>query len=118
MPPNSRRNTPFQIDLGPVNAFEDAIFLETGGGARLSKLHSRLFELAAIPSEPDFPFLPHCTVAHFTGVSSTANAVAAISPFRSASLGTLQITEVEIVTMNAAEPYPALESYAVIPLGK
>ena len=111
-------SAPFQIDLGPVNAFEDAVFLETGGGARLSKLHSRLFELAAIPSEPDFPFLPHCTVAHFTGVSSTANAVAAISPFRTASLGTLQITEVEIVTMNAAEPYPALESYAVIPLGK
>ncbi len=111
-------SSPFQITLGPVNAFEDAVFLETGGGARLSKLHSRLFELAAIPSEPDYPFLPHCTLAHFTGISSTAGAVAALAPFRSAPLGTLQVTEVEIVTMDAAEPYPVLESYAVVPLGK
>ncbi|MCA9861511.1 MAG: 2'-5' RNA ligase family protein [Thermomicrobiales bacterium] len=110
--------SPFQIELGPVNAFEDAIFLEIGGGARLSKLHNRLFELAAIPSEPDFPYLPHCTLAHFTGVSSTAGAVAALTPFRSVSFGALEVTEVEIVTMNAAESYPILESYAVIPLGR
>ena len=109
---------PFQITLGPVNAFEDAVFLESGGGSRLEKLHSRLFELAAIPSEPDYPYLPHCTVAHFTGVSSAASAVTALSPFRTTPLGALQVTEVEIVTMDAAEPYPVLESYAVIPLGK
>lgn len=111
-------SAPFKIALGPVNAFEDAVFLETGGGARLTRLHNRLFELAAIPTEPDYPYLGHCTVAHFTGVSSTASAVAAISPFRSAPLGTLQITEVEIVTMDPSEPYPELETYAVIPLGK
>jgi 2'-5' RNA ligase len=111
-------SSPFQITLGPVNAFEDAVFLETGGGARLSRLHSRLFELAAIPSEPDYPYLPHCTLAHFTGVSSTASAVAALAPFRSGPLGTLHVTEVEVVTMDAAEPYPVLETYAVIPLGK
>lgn len=111
-------SSPFEIALGPVNAFEDAVFLETGGGARLTKLHNRLFELAAIPSEPDYPYLPHCTVAHFTGLSSTESAVAAISEFRSGPLGMFKVTEVEIVTMDAAVPYPALESYAVIPLGK
>lgn len=109
---------PFEIALGPVNAFEDAVFLETGGGARLSKLHSRLFELAAIPSEPDFSYLPHCTLAHFTGIASTASAVAALTPFRSEPLGVLRVTEVEIVTMDATETYPTLESYAVIPLGR
>lgn len=110
--------SPFQIALGPVNAFEDAVFLETGGGVRLTRLQGRLFELAAIAGEPEYPYLPHCTVAHFTGISSTASAVAALSPFRSAPLGTLQVTEVEIVTMDAREPYPELESYAVIPLGR
>lgn len=109
---------PFQISLGPANAFEDAVFLETGGGSRLSRLHSRLFELAAVQREPDYLYLPHCTVAHFTGPASAANAVAAIAPFRSGSLGSLQVTEVEIVTMNADEPYPELDSFAVIPLGK
>ena len=110
--------SPFQIEVGPVNAFEDAVFLETGGGARLTRLHNRLFELAAIPFEPDYPYLPHCTVAHFTGVSSTASAAEALSPFRTSALGRLQVTEVEIVTMNADDAYPELESYAVIPLGK
>lgn len=108
---------PFEITLGPVNAFEDAVFVETGGGGRLSKLHSRLFELAAIPSEPDYPYLPHCTLAHFTGVSSTASAVAALTPFRTESFGAMRVTEVEIVTMDAGETYPTLETYAVIPLG-
>ena len=107
----------FEISLGPVNAFEDAVFLEIGGGTRLSRLHSRLFELAAIPSEPEFSYLPHCTLAHFTGISSTAAAAAALAPFRSVVLGKLQVTEVEIVTIDAAEAYPNLESYAVIPLG-
>ena len=111
-------SSPFEISLGPVNAFEDAVFLETGGGASLDKLHNRLFELAAIPSEPDYSYLPHCTVAHFTGISSTESAVAALSPFRSGTLGTLKVTEIEIVTMDATEPYPDLVSYAVIPLGK
>jgi 2'-5' RNA ligase len=110
--------SPFQITLGPVNAFEDAVFLETGGGTRLSKLHSRLYELAAIPIEPDYPYLPHCTVAHFTGVASAASAVTALSPFRTAPLGTLHVTEVEIVTMDAANPYPIFESFAVVPLGR
>ena len=109
---------PFEIALGPVNAFEDAVFLETGGGTHLNKLHNRLFELAAIPVEPDYSFLPHCTVAHFSGVSSTASATEALSPFRASALGRLQVTEVEIVTMNPEEAYPALETYAVIPLGK
>lgn len=110
--------SPFQISIGPVNAFEDAVFLETGSGARLKRLHNRLFELAAIPSEPDYPFLPHCTVAHFTEVTSTARATEALTPFRTSPLGTLQVTEVEIVTMSAEEAYPELETYAVIPLGR
>lgn len=109
--------SPFELQLGPVNAFEDAVFLETGGGVKLNRLHNRLFELAAIPNEPDYPYLPHCTVAHFTGVSSVASAVAAITPFRTTPLGRLQVTEVEIVTMDAAEAYPVLQTYAVIPLG-
>ena len=109
---------PFEIQLGPANAFEDAVFLEVGAGARLDKLHSRLFELAAIPREPDYPYLPHCTLAHFTGTSSTSLAVAALDPYRSQPLGTLAVTEIEIVTMAPGEPYPELQSYAVIPLGK
>ncbi|MFT4037583.1 MAG: 2'-5' RNA ligase family protein [Thermomicrobiales bacterium] len=108
---------PFEITLGPVNAFEDAIFLEVGGGSRVGKLHSRLFELAAIPQEPAFAFLPHCTLAHFTGAMSPTAAAAALQPFRSEPLGRIQVTEVEIVTMEASEAYPEMENFAVIPLG-
>lgn len=108
---------PFEITLGPVNAFEDAMFLEVGGGSRVGKLHSRLFELAAIPQEPAYAFLPHCTLAHFTGAMSPDAVSAALQPFRTEPLGRLQITEVEIVTMDASEAYPQLENFAAIPLG-
>lgn len=107
---------PIALLLGGTNAFQDAVFLEVDGGHLLSRLHARLFELAAIPRVPEYAYLPHCTVAHFAGETPAREAEAAVAPWRNRHFGELVVTEIEIVTLSPLEPYPALESYAVIPL--
>lgn len=108
---------PIALTLGGANAFHDAVFLEVGGAHVLSRLHERLFELAAIPQVPEYPYLPHCTIAHFVDSSPAREAQAVISPWRGQHFGELLVTEIEIVTFSAGEAYPDLETYAAIPLG-
>lgn len=108
---------PFPVTIGGANAFSDAVFLEVHGGGRVGRLHTRLFDLAAIPAVPKFPYLPHATVAHFLGGSPARDAAAAIAPWRNQVFGEFTVAEVEIVTLDSNEPYPPLESYAAIPLG-
>ncbi|MCC7023795.1 MAG: 2'-5' RNA ligase family protein [Thermomicrobiales bacterium] len=106
----------FAISLGPANSFEDAVFLEVGGGEAVARLHEKLFDLAAIPVAPAFSYLPHCTVAHYDGTASPAEAIAAIEPWRARIFDSFRVSEVEIVTFDPALAYPDLETYAVIPL--
>ena len=107
---------PVTISLGGVNSFEDAVFLEVHPSTPLARMHERLFDLAAIPRAPTFPYLPHCTIAHYDGNIRVPEAISALEPWRGAICGELEITEVEIVTIDPSQPYPELESYAVIPL--
>jgi 2'-5' RNA ligase len=108
---------PLTVTLGGANAFHDAVFLEIGGAEIFAQLHARLFELAAIPAIPAFPYLPHCTIAHFDGAASPAEAARVLEPWRTEIFGAFTLAEVEVVTLDPTEPYPHLESYAVIPLG-
>ncbi len=108
--------SPFTVTMGGLNAFQDAIFLEVGGGESLAQLHARLFELAAVPGIHDFTYIPHATIAHFDGTASHAAALAMIAPWRRQKLGELVIDEIEVVLIDPGQPYPELESFAVIPL--
>jgi 2'-5' RNA ligase len=105
------------VTLGGVNSFQDAVFLDVRGGAPLSRLHERLFDLAAMPTLPSYSYLPHCTIAHYDGTTPPDEAQALLAPWRSKPIGELVITEVEIVTLDPSEAYPELNTYAVIPFG-
>lgn len=107
---------PVAIGVGGANSFEDAVFLEVHPSKPLLTLHERLFDLAAIPRVPAYPYLPHCTIAHYDGSVPVADALRALAPWRDAVCGQFELTEIEIVTLDAATAYPELESYAVIPL--
>jgi 2'-5' RNA ligase len=98
-----------------VNSFQDAVFLEVRGGNPLSRLHERLFDLAAMPSLPSYSYLPHCTIAHYDGTTPHDDALSLLAPWRNKLIGEFFITEAEIVTLDPREAYPELHSYAVIP---
>jgi RNA 2',3'-cyclic 3'-phosphodiesterase len=105
------------VTLGGVNSFQDAVFLDVRGARPLSRLHERLFELAAMATAPSYSYLPHCTIAHYDGTTPHGEALSLLSPWRNEGFGQFTITEAEIVTLDPADPYPELSSYAVIPFG-
>jgi len=107
----------FSVALGGANSFQDAVFLDVRGGGPLSRLHERLFDLAALPAHPSYPYLPHCTVAHYDGTTPHDEATSLLSPWRNEVLGEFLVGEVEVVTLDPGEPYPELTTYAAIPFG-
>lgn len=109
---------PFDLSLGGANSFQDAVFLDVHDRGRCARLHTRLFELAAIPRAPRYPYLPHSTVAHYTAEVPVDGLPALIARWRDHRFGTFRVDEVEIVTLRLDEPYPPLEPYAVFPLGR
>jgi 2'-5' RNA ligase len=108
---------PFPIALGGVNSFQDAAFLEVRDGGACAALHARLFELAAIPRQPRFAFVPHATIAHYTAEAPAAPVRSALASFHDVVFGAFDVTQVEIVTLDVGDPYPPLRPYAIIPLG-
>lgn len=109
--------SPISIGIGGANSFQDAVFLDVDRGEPLWTIHERLFELAAIPQTPTFPYLPHCTIAHYLGGASPRDVIPVIAPWREEICGEIDVTEIEIVTLDPSQPYPELESYAVLPIG-
>lgn len=107
---------PFRIDLGGVNSFQDAAFLDVHDDGSCGRLHARLFELTAVSRTPRYAFLPHVTVAHYTSAAPNDGLAADLAPWRDVRFGSLLVPAVEIVTLRVDEPYPALEPYALIPL--
>ena len=107
---------PFEIALGGVNSFQDAVFLDVHDDGHCTRLHSRLFELAAIARSPCFAYLPHTTIAHFTAEAPSDGLAATLARWRDVRFGSFRVRDVEIVTLRVDEPYPSLEPYAVIPL--
>ena len=107
----------WSVSLGGVNSFQDAIFLDVRGGGPLSRLHERLFDLAALPTLPSYSYLPHCTIAHYDGTTPPEEAHSLLAPWRNEFIGDFVISEAEIVTLDPNEPYPELSTYAVIPFG-
>jgi 2'-5' RNA ligase len=106
----------FRIGLGGANSFRDAVFLEVTAGEPLAHLHGRLFDLAAVTYQPEYPYLPHCTIGHYLGTAPVEEPFRAIAPWRTVLFGEITVTEVEIVSLASRSAYPELESYAVIPL--
>jgi 2'-5' RNA ligase len=107
---------PIRARLGGASAFRDAVFLEVQDAERLIQMQERLFDLAALPHVPMFPYLPHCTLAHFDGTTPVPAAVSVLRPWHEEIFGEFTISEVEIVLLDPAETYPEMQSFAVIPL--
>lgn len=106
----------FTLRLGGANSFQDAAFLEVHDGGALEPLHSRLLELAAIPRAPQFAYVPHVTIAHYTAAAPNHHLAAVLSHWRRTAFGEIAVRDIEIATLRVEEPYPPLEPWAVLPL--
>lgn len=107
---------PFDIRLGGANSFQDAAFLDVHDRGQCSRMHSRLRELAAVPSQPRFAYVPHTTIAHYTQDGGAPEIAETINRWRDRRFGSFTVHEVEVVTLDLGSPYPALETISEIHL--
>jgi 2'-5' RNA ligase len=103
---------PFDVEMGPVNAFQDAIFLEVHDDGRLKALHQRL--LAALSRYPRFAqdgdsYLPHLTLARYVSQEGLAALKERLAPLRSDKLGPLPVRRVELVKAWLSGDYPEFD---------
>jgi 2'-5' RNA ligase len=110
--------TAFEIRAGGANAFQDAVFLDIHDRGYCARLHSRIREIAAVPTIPRFAYLPHVTIAHFTESAPIGNLPATIARWRDREFGAFNVEQLEVVTLRVDKPYPPLETYAALPLVK
>lgn len=107
----------FTITLGGVNSFVDAAFLDVHDGGWLSRIHRRLLDFVVIPPDTHFPFLPHATIAHYTGAFPVGNLPAVLAEWRDRTFGSFEVTRVDVVLLPTTQPYPALETVHAFELG-
>jgi len=107
---------PFDIVLGGANSFQDAVFLDVHDRGQCSRMHTRLRELAAIPSQPKFGYVPHCTIAHYTEARNAPGLHETIAKWRDRRFGSFTVHEISIVTIDLGEPYPELQTIGTVPL--
>ena len=100
---------PFDVEIGPVNAFPEAVFLEVHDGGRLKTLHQRL--LNALSHYPRFPhegeaYLPHVTLARYASQERLAELKERLAALRPEKLRTLPVRRVEFVKVWLTSDYP------------
>jgi 2'-5' RNA ligase len=112
---------PFQAEIGPVNAFSDAVFLEVHDGGRLKALHQQLVE--ALTRCPRFPhdgdlYLPHLTLARYASQDGLGKLKERLTALRSQRLGTLAVQRVELVKVWLRDERRELDVVRPIELGR
>ena len=99
-----------------MNPFQDAAVLDLNDDAHRTRLHRRLFEVAAVQSSGRYPNPPHVTVAHDTGDAPIDGLAASLARRPDAGFLGLPVTEAEVVSLRLDQTYASLERYALIPL--
>jgi len=108
--------TPFTVTLGPINSFQDAPFLEVRDNGFLSRLHRRLLDVAVVPPNMRYAYLPHVTIGHYTEEAPIGALREHLQPFREVIFGSFTVTELDIIAISTDQAYPEPDILARLPL--
>ncbi|HYJ12530.1 MAG TPA: 2'-5' RNA ligase family protein [Thermomicrobiales bacterium] len=107
----------FNIQLGPVNSFADAAFLDVHDNGWLSRIHRRLIDFATVPPSTRFAYVPHVTIAHYDRVAPVGNLAAVLTDWRDQVMGTFVAQHIDVVLLKTSETFPPFELAHSFPLG-
>lgn len=89
---------PFTIRVGGVNSFLDAPFLDIHDGGWLNRIHRRLLDIALVPTNTRYPYLPHITLGEYTENAPASALIETLRPWRETTFGEFAVTDIEICT--------------------
>lgn len=108
----------FDVTLGGLNSFVDALFLDVHDNGWLHRIQARLIDFVAIPPNTQYSYLPEATIAHYTESAPMENLVATLTPWRDQMFGTFHVESIDVVKLQTGEPYPELELVHRFELGQ
>lgn len=109
---------PFDVSLGGLNSFVDAVFLDVHDNGWLHRIQARLIDFVAIPPNMRYSYLPAATIAHYTEPTPIGNLVATLTPWRDQTFGDFRVESIDIVKLRTDEPYPEPELIRRFELGQ
>lgn len=107
------RQPPFEVTIGPPNAFPEVVFLEAWDNGEVRRLNTALME--AIPSLPAYPFdgqrfLPHISIARFTSHGGLPQLKALLAELRQGGPGpSFTVTHIDLICAHLSPAAPAFE---------
>lgn len=107
----------FSIELGPVNSFADATFLDVHDNGWLSRIHRRLMDFSTVPPSTRYAYVPHLTIAHYDRVAPIGNLPGVLAEWRDQLLGSFIARHVDVVLLDTREAFPPFELAHSFPLG-
>jgi 2'-5' RNA ligase len=113
--------SPFEVVLGPVNAFEEVVFLEVHDRGVVRDLNRRLIE--ALPGLPMYPvdgeaFLPHISIARFSSGEGLGQLKQALGEMRAeAGRSSFGVEDVMLVQAHLSAEAPTLDLISLYSLG-
>lgn len=107
----------FLVELGGVNSFADAAFIDIHDDGWFSRIHRRLLDFMVVPPDTTFPYLPLLTIAQYTTNSPIGRLPAMLAEWRDSDFGAFEVEAIEIVGIRTGEPYALPEVLHVLPLG-
>ena len=119
--PALESSAPFEVTVGPVNAFAEVVFLEAHGGGATQRLNEALLESApslqryAVDGEM---FLPHVSIARFSsneGLPRLKETLARLRETPEAS-PTFTATEALLIRAHLAREAPTFDLVAQYPM--
>ncbi len=111
----------FELELGGVNAFRSAAFLEVQPGKRLLELRQHIRRVGGAPLTRVDPFpryMFHLTLGYFDASASPSSVREAIRPLRQRRIARICVDEVALVELPTDQSiaYPPLEATKAFPL--
>jgi len=111
----------FEIELGGVNAFESAVFVEVHSRGRLFELRQHIRRVggqALTRLDPLPGYLFHLTLGYFDRTASVARVREAIQPLRQRMTARVRVDEVVLVELPTDQrvAYPQFEPLRRFPM--
>ncbi len=107
----------FDVDLGNLNVFPGAAFVEARDGGMLEKLRDAVCGQCELEKPPGPLHLTLAYLQEADGTLAPDEFVATVESYRDWPVGKFSIERVEITLLNLrSSPYPELETFARIPL--
>lgn len=109
---------PFEVELGGVNAYSDAVFLDVRDNGWLSRIHLRVLDFVAQPPNNRFSYLPEAIVALFTERREIGNLVRVLTPFRDVDFARFRVAHIDAVYVRLDDGLPSVETFHEFALGR